>query len=322
MRAISSLCLFALMLAAGAANAEAGKLKGYMFGDYYYVASADDGDAKYPEKQNAFQFRRIYFTYNRNLADDFSMRYRLEAKDAGFGSSNKMNPFLKHAYLRWNDAVAGSDLYLGLSGTPTWAISEALWGYRSIEMTVLDLKKIGSSADLGVALKGSAGSLAYHVMVGNGPGQSPEQDNGKKLYASLSMSPSEAMTVEVYADYNMLPAAQNEITLKGLLGLEGDDFRIGLEPFMRINQNAAGGADQTLSGVSVFGAMGLSGSLDGFGRVDVLKDDTGDTTDMLVIAGVDHEPAENVHIMPNIYVDLPDRPDANVQARLTVYYKF
>lgn len=322
MRATIALCLGGLILAAAAVHGEAGEFKGYMFGDYYYVASADDGEVKYPEKQNAFQFRRIYLTYNRSLSDDFSMRYRLEANDAGFGSGSKMTPFLKHAYLKWSGAVAGSDLYLGLSGTPTWAISESLWGYRSIEKTVLDLHKIGSSADLGVALKGRVGNLAYYAMVGNGPGQKPESDNGKKLYTSLSISPSEGLTAEVYADYNMRPGDANEITLKGLLGLERGNLRVGVEPFMRINQNAAAGDDQTLSGVSVFGATGLAESLDGFGRVDVLNDDAGDTTDILVIAGVDHQPAENIHFMPNIYIDLQDGPDPNIQARLTVYYKF
>ena len=152
MKAIGTLCLLVLLLASASAEAEAGKLKGYMFGDYYYVAAADDGEAKYPEKQNAFQFRRLYLTYNRNLSDDFSVRYRLEAKDAGFGAGAKMEPFVKHAYLRWRGAVAGSDLCMGLAGTPSWAISESVWGYRSIEKTVLDLNKIGSSADLGVAL--------------------------------------------------------------------------------------------------------------------------------------------------------------------------
>jgi hypothetical protein len=33
-------------------------------------------------------------------------------------------------------------------------------------------------------------------------------------------------------------------------------------------------------------------------------------------------PAENVHLMPNLYVQMPDGPDPSIQGRLTVYYKF
>lgn len=327
MRKICIVCVGAMLLAAGAVGADQGTLKGYMFGDYYYVVSADDGEADHPEKQNAFRYRRIYFTYNRDLADSFSMRYRLETKDAGFGSGSKMNPFVKHAYLRWRGALAGSDLYIGLAGTPTWCVSEKVWGYRSIEATVLDVHKYGSSADLGVAVKGTAGSLAYHFMVGNGPGQKPESDNGKKLYASIDFTGVEDTHLEGYVDFSMRPDGKNELTLKGFLGLARNGFRAGVEPFIRIHENAVTDddqvlADQTLSGVSLFGALDLSASLAGFGRVDVLRDDAGDTTDLLVIAGLDHSPADNIHIMPNLYVDLPDGPDPSIQARMTVFFKF
>ena len=95
---------------------------------------------------------------------------------------------------------------------------------------------------------------------------------------------------------------------------------------MRINQEkgAAAGDDETKTGVSAFGSLGLSDNLKGFGRVDMLTTDDGTAsmTDMLVIAGLDHMPAKNVHLMPNLYVKLPDGPDPNIQARLTFYYKY
>jgi len=307
----------------GITEAAEGKLKGYMFGDYYYVVSADDAEGKLPEKRNAFQFRRIYFTYEKEIADSFSMRYRLEAKDAGFGKGDKMKPFLKHAYLKWKKAVFGADLYLGLSGTPIWAVAEEVWGYRSIEMTILDLHKLGSSADIGVALKGKSGRLGYHVMVGNGRGQGPEGDHGKKFYGSLTFKASDALRLESYADFNMLPGDRDELTFKGLVGLEQEKLQVGVEAFARINKAAAAdGDDVTISGVSAYGSLALGDKLKGFGRIDAINDDEGDTTDLLLIAGLDHMPAENVHLMPNLYVDIPDGPDPTVQARLTFFYQF
>ena len=311
-------------LAFGWTSVEAGegKVKGYMFGDYYTVLSADE-DHGTPEKQNAFQLRRIYLTYEKELDETFSTRLRYEANDKGFGAGDKMVPFVKHAYLKWKKAVGGADVYIGLSGTPTWAIAEQVWGYRAIEKTLLDFNKIGSSADLGVGLKGKSGKLAYFFVLGNGPGQKPENDNGKKVYGSLSMQAADGVTLEGYADFNMRPQDQNQLTVKGLLAVEKEKFHGGLEGFMRVDQEAAGeGEDATITGVSAFGALGLADGLKCFGRIDMVSEDVDDTTDLLVIAGLDHSPAKNVHLMPNIYVQLPDGPDPNIQARLTFFYKY
>lgn len=300
-----------------------GKISGYMFGDYYWVVSADDTDGNLPQKRNAFQFRRIYFTYDRDITDNMAIRYRLEAKDAGFGKGSKMTPFVKHGYLKWKKAVGGSDLYIGLAGTPTWSVSEKVWGYRSIEKTLLDLNKIGSSADIGLGLKGKAGKLGYHLMVANGPGQGPEDDHGKKVYGQLQLKASDSLKLVGYADFNMRPQDQNQITVKGFAGLQKDKLSGGLEAFMRINQSAgAGGDDVTITGVSVFGSLGLSEQWKGLGRVDMVNNDANDTTDLLVIAGLDYAAAKNVHLMPNVYVQLPDGPDPNIQVRGTAYYKF
>ena len=87
------------------AQAQEGKIKGYMFGDYYYVLAADETDTKRPRKRNAFQFRRLYLTYQSDIANDFAIRFRLEAKDAGFAQGSKMEPFVKHGYLQWKEGA-------------------------------------------------------------------------------------------------------------------------------------------------------------------------------------------------------------------------
>ena len=290
-----------------AAQAEGGKIKGYMFGDYYYVLAADEADAKQPHKRNAFQFRRLYFTYQKDIAADFAIRFRLEAKDAGFAQGAKMEPFVKHGYLQWKKGLGDADVYLGLSGTPTWAVAEKVWGYRSIAKTVLDWNKIGSSADLGAALKGAAGQLSYHLMVGNGPGQKPEDDHGKKFYGSLSFKAVDRLVLEGYADFNARPAGRNERTFKGFVGWQGAKGKVGLEAFSRTNEQAgAGGEDQVIDGVSAFGSLPLSAAFKGFGRVDAVSYDAEDTTDLLFIAGLDYSPATDVHLMPNVLIESPD----------------
>ena len=115
------------------------KLKGLTFFDYYYIASGPD------KKENGFRFRRVYLTYDLKWNDDYSGLVRLEAKDAGFGNTSKMKPFVKHAYLRYKKNSRA--VYFGLFGTPTWNVSEQIWGYsrsprRSWICTKSDLPQI------------------------------------------------------------------------------------------------------------------------------------------------------------------------------------
>ena len=307
-----------LCCSATAVQAEAGTIQGVMFSDYYYVLAAEQA-----AKRNAFRFRRLYFTYQKDVATDFAIRFRLEAKDAGFAQGEKMRPFVKHSYLWWKRALGDADLYLGLSGTPTWAVAEKVWGYRSIAKTVLDYNKIGSSADLGAALKGKADRLRYHLMVGNGPGQGPEDDHGKKFYGSLSFKAADRWVLEGYADFNAKPAGRNERTVKGFVGWQGAQGAAGLEVFSRTNARAGdNGGDQVLAGVSGFGSLSLGAALKGFGRFDAVADDAEDATDWLFIAGLDYAAAKTVHLMPNVFVALPEGRDANVEGRLTFFCKF
>ena len=300
-----------------------GKIKGYMVGDYYFVAAADKGEKKLPQNRNAFQFRRIYFTYEKSISTDFSIRYRLEAKDAGFGKGVKMEPFVKHGYLKWKNALSGGTLYMGLSGTPTWALAEKVWGYRSIAKTVMDQNKIGSSADLGVAFKGKAGRVGYYLMLGNGPGQKPEEDHGKKFYGSLSFNASDRLVLEGYADFNMRPAEANELTIKAFAGLKGDGFNAGVEVFTRTNKKRGeSGVDERINGLSAFASLPLGEALRSFARIDALANDLKDTSDFLFIAGLDRQTVKNVHLMPNIIAALQDDRDPHIQLRLTSYYKF
>lgn len=320
---MNRITIYGVLLFAGIlteyAWAENGKLSGYMFGDYYYIVSAEGEDQK---GENAMRFRRMYLTYDKSIDEGISTRFRLEANDAGLGSGKKMVPFVKHAYVKLSDSLLGGELYVGLSGTPTWAHAEKVWGYRSIEKTVMDLNKIGSSADIGVSLKGKSGKLAYAAMIGNGPGQKSEDDEGKKMYGSLAFNLSESLIIEGYADYNFRSDDRSENTLKLFAGYRGDDFKGGVEIFSRTNEFGGDDGDIKISGISVFGSQPIMTKLKGFARFDAVQNDGKDVTDILVIAGLDHSPRTNLHWMPNLYVEKSDGGDPTIQGRMTVYFKF
>ena len=76
-----------------------------MFGDYYYVLAADETDTKRPASAMRSSSAVLYLTYQSDIATDFAIRFRLEAKDAGFAQGSKMEPFVKHGYLQWKEGI-------------------------------------------------------------------------------------------------------------------------------------------------------------------------------------------------------------------------
>ena len=313
-----------LVLGLGAmetAQAAEGKLKGYMFGDYYYIVSGMD------EKQNAFQFRRIYFTYDQKWDDRFSGRLRTEANDAGFGEGGKMVPAVKDAYLKYkrgNHAISA-----GIVGTPTWNGSEKAWGYRSVEKTIMDLNKIGSSRDEGILLKSNLdgdGRFGLQVMVANGNSNKSEVDNHKKYYGLLSFAPSDGVVATAYADLQTRPGDRDKNTLGLFVGKQGKDLHGGIEAYLQTTGAGSGGDDVTGQGVSVFAAKRVGEKTKVFARADVVdpNTDVDDDGHNVLIVGIDTEPTKGIHIMPNIWIKSYQASgvDATVMPRITAFFKF
>ncbi len=75
--------------------------------------------------------------------------------------------FIKAANLRWKNIFHNGDLVMGQMSTPTFATtSEPVWGYRSLEKTIMDMRKIGGSNDVGVSLQGKfndKGDYGYNL---------------------------------------------------------------------------------------------------------------------------------------------------------------
>ena len=199
---------------------------------------------KVPVNSNEFQWRRIYLGYDYNISSKFSAEFLLAAEDdwaAGVlgqtaNSSNtpispagnttgtlttsgngdvllntKFAPYVKLANVRWKNIFKGSDLVIGQSTTPTFAkngsgmASEEVWGYRSIERTITDIRRT-SSYDMGVSLQGKfdkSGNYGYVLMAANGTGAKPEGDMNKWFYGDIwAKFMNKKMIVDLYQDYN------------------------------------------------------------------------------------------------------------------------
>ncbi|MGD0592007.1 MAG: hypothetical protein ABSA44_14600 [Bacteroidota bacterium] len=345
-----------------------GKFSGYMFGDYYYNVgrdssfnhtapsnSASSSSAPGAKAMQAFQFRRIYLAYDNDISEQFTTRFRLEADQGALASSTgdvlssgKVSVFVKDAYLRWKNIFSGSDAIFGVQPTPAYDVSEAAWGYRSLEKTIMDLRGIVDSRDMGLSLKGKItgdGMLNYWLMLGNGAGTAkPETDRYKRYYAHIQLKPTTNLQATLYIDYKDVPniaAGNNSTTTTALFVGYAEPFmyNIGVEGFMTSQSNAFTPTGGSLGskdglGVSVFGSVNLIPELAAVVRYDYYDPNTNSATNAkgdvrnYVIAGLSWKVDKNVSIMPNLLYETYEapvgkgEPDPSITARLTLYYVF
>lgn len=368
MKRIAIVCclLTALWSAAGLAQ---GKISGLMFGDYFYNVSRDSiwnrtslpNAAVAGQKDlQAFQFRRIYFTYDNDISDKFTTRFRLEADQALASStgdvlaSGKISVYVKDAFLRWKNIFAGSDFYFGIQPTAAYEISEGAWGYRALEKTIMDLRGITPSRELGVSLHGKLddpGVFNYWLMVSNnGSGNLP---NGTTAYADkfkrysllLHIKPTKDIQATLYGQFRPQPAVNdpasaavpkatvgNNVLLgAAFIGYKMDTtLSLGAEGFIQSVANgmlAPPPAGQTASttlkslstmGVSLFGYYSFSPEWRVIARYDYF-DPNGDASvtgdaRSYIIGGFSYLPNKNVQIIPNIQYETYQAPPAPAHA--------
>ncbi len=329
---VSIVCLF---IGFSDLAAQEGKISGYIFGDYFYEFSHPEA-ATDALNRNGFQFRRAYFTYDRDLSAKFTMRFRLEmnspdlTRTQNFGTSSQLVPYIKHAYLRWNNFIPQSRLSFGLINTPTFNASEEAWGYRAVEKTVMDLRRIAPSSDLGITLEGKltqSGVLNYQVLVANGTGTSSENDKAKRVYVNVPVKIQNAYFVVPYYDYEGGLDGKSKNTVAVFAGLQKPSFHGGVEVFQKKNNKAlANNVDRTENGFSVFGAVKAAEKVKLLARYDVYDpntdlDDDGNT---FIIAGLDFAPEKNVNIIPNVKIEnyQASGRDANTIGALTLFFRF
>jgi hypothetical protein len=329
-----------------------GRISGYMFGDWYYNVTGDpthhynaagqDSDKVNIDNSaaqqigrdlNGFQFRRIYFQLDNDLSIKYSTRFRLEADQKSLTSDGKIGVAVRNAYLQVRDIYPRADLLVGLVPTPIWENAEEFWQYRSIEKTLGDFRGIGVSQDEGLSIKGFADNdhhFGYSAMIGNGPGQKPEDNRYKKFMLSVPIRFGD-MRVEPFADYENGANGSDRATYKAFAGYEFKRSAVGVEVIDRVNHRP-GAANQEPFGFSVFARGNVNPTLAGFARFDLWQPDRrldNRVDSQLWMAGLDWQPFKDVHFMPNVEATQYDAkgtgvapPHHDVQARMTFYYRF
>ena len=248
---------------------------------------------------NAFQIRRFYLGFDYNFAPNMTA-YTVLDDEKNLDASGQNSVFLKYAYVKWTNILNKKNLLnliIGQQPTPSFAApygTEPLMGYRSIEMTIMDMHNNDSSTDLGVALQGdlwhgkskdmlTPNLIGYMLQIGNGNGAKPENDHYKTLrynfYASLLK---QQLTLGVYGDFRTVAIGavnQSAHTFKGYADYKTDKFNIGAETFTQVYVNGAKLSTGTYDNVNIFGwSVFLSGKilpkLNFFARYDQYNPDT------------------------------------------------
>ncbi len=308
------------------------------FGDAYWMAEHQDPEI---EGASGFWFRRINLTLDHELSDSLSVRLRFEAASPGdFVSSDALEPFVKDAYVRWQRGRTAVDL--GLASTPTWSVVEDEWGHRPIEKTPIDLYRLGSSRDGGVAVRGAFGAGDrgyYHLMLGTGAGVGTETNKGKKAMLSLGYRPAKRLLVEIYGDVEERPEG-NRRTAHAFASLRLERGRIGLFTGRQRRDLVGGRGARDIDLASVWGVVELSDRVELVARLDRVFDPHPEAARIaylslsplaelsLALVGVAVELHEHLTLAPNLeyvfYDDAGGRaaPNDVLAARLTFSFGF
>lgn len=320
------LVLAGLLLIGGGAGATAlGQdidLGGRAYVDYFYNFSAPDAEE---EHLHGFRYRRLYLTTDFTLSEAFEGRARLEANDGTTGP-NGPEPFVKDLFLRW--AYSGEHrATLGVTSPPAFGVSNDVWGYRSLDKTILDRRGIVGSRDFGLRLDGPlgrTGAVRYSVMLANNNAVSPETDPYKRVYGQLHAAPSDRLTLVLGGDYAGYGDERERAgRLSAFAGYSTERVRLGLEGYW-YRLTFAEGSDRTDIGGSLFGIVQVAPEWDLLVRLDRGRDETGedDLYETFLLGGVAYRPHPNVALIPNFRMRDPSNAAAATTGRITVEMTF
>ncbi len=261
-------------LFAGDATGQTVKIGGQAYVDYFYRLGDDDKypywqgpgdnlwiterDATINDALHGFSYRRMYLTADATLSGNFKARFRLETNDKHIEKSGPV-PFVKDLWVDWN-YTGNHSARVGIMPPPAFQLSEHVWGFRSLEKTILQVQEVNPPRDFGIRFNGPIpirnDLVRYAVMLANGgpplyneagineDGFVPENDNHKKGYAQISIHPSDKLVFSAGADYERYlyqgsfdgeifrspPYRAIRVSVFG--GYEGAAARFGVEAFL------------------------------------------------------------------------------------------
>lgn len=311
-----------------------GKLSGTIFGTYFYNVARDTGiknlkNAAYAGEKdvNGMAVQRALLNYDYRLNSDFTSRITVESDEKNFtasadNKSYRFTMFLKDAWVQWR-FHAYHAVVVGLQATPPYGMMEGTWGNRFLEKSILDLRGLVSTRELGVGLKGqfdSTGMVKYHLLIGNNSPSKPEDNKYKRFYGQVIISPIANLALLVYADYQMQASVLDTFVNKAVstdiltsafsIGYsKNDKISAGMDFYLTSAKNAynTGSALDNKSGlgISTYGTYYFSPKVAAVLRYDYFEPNSkasGDTRQLLIVA-CNLKPTDKFTISPNVVME-------------------
>jgi hypothetical protein len=292
-----------------------GHVWGYTFGSVYDKVHADSinkpgpggvatspktGTTQYsgvPENFTALSFQRIYLGYDYFFNNTFSAHIVLAHEEfydggttattkddiegvsvggAAVGGDLNRTLYIKYCNFEWDNIFKGSNLTVGATTTPGFPVTEEpLWGYRSLERTIMDMRGIVSSNDVGINLGGHLWSqkdasgkenacIGYNIMAANGTNAVPDNDgilstdfsNFHRYYGDVyARVMGDKLIFDLYSDYHVVVPGQNDFVWRGLVGYKDKNWNLSAEYF---DESLSNQATYTTTGSSTVETTGIS----------------------------------------------------------------
>ncbi len=337
MKKITVLAFISMALCFLSKTATAQKISGLVYMDYFHNVLRDSTGAPSSSAQTGikdlygFQLRRSLFTVDYDISPKITSRFRIDVDGTAMTSKDSsgksalypnLGIFLKDLYVQVNDVVENHDIIMGIQPTLAFMLPESVWGYRSVEKMITDMRGIPPVRDFALTFKGrpdSAGKISYAVQYGNAATLN-ESDKYKRLSASVAVKPIKNLNISVYGERKWQSGNKNVVNLSFFAGyVEKEKYAVGAEYVVSSADNSYMKPDSTFtslnkSGISVYGSYYLTPELVALARVDMFAPNTDvDATDYAktsnaksnlsenyIIVGLDWKVNKKFSVIPNI----------------------
>lgn len=255
----------------------------------------------------AFEVRRAYFGYKRNLNNHFSGEVKLDigsVDDDSEYSLIRRYTYFKNAYLSYS--TGNIKTWFGLFDMLQFKVQERFWGYRYLYKSYLDQYNFGSSADLGAGIQYTPSEkFSTDLIISNGEGYKNLQfDNIDKVGAGITFSPIPELFFRTY--YTIHTAATPQMSFAGFVGYKVDKIRLAGE--YNWQRNYQFNKNHNRYGYSFYTTYTFSEKWEVFARYDQLFSNIIPEQDSpwnlvndgsAIIGGIQYTPLQAVHISLN-----------------------
>jgi len=255
----------------------------------------------------AFEVRRAYFGYERELDNHFSAEVKLDIgsiDDQSEFSLIRRYAYFKNAYLSYKAGPFTS--WFGLMDMLQFKVQEEFWGYRYLYKSFMDEYRFGSSADLGAGIQyAPTQRFTADLVLSNGEGyQNLQFDNIYRMGAGITLRLIPGLMLRTY--YTIHTGEVHEMTFSGFLGYEFKRFRMGGEYNHQLNYKF--NQDRDRYGYSLYSTYIFSEKWEAFARYDQLYSNILPEEAIpwnlaedgsAIIAGIQYTPIQYIHLALN-----------------------